>query len=315
MHQPVSKGPGVTLGVGQYFTRNETWAEQAKPWIDYLSRASFLLQQGRAANDIAVFYGEAGPIVAPYRDSLPAVPDGYRYDYVNADVILNKLTVRDGAMTTDTGMRYGALFIGHGAERISLPVLRKMRDMVREGAVLIGPKPQGSPSLADSPEEVKSIINALWPGGTAATVGKGRVFADDDTAAALQAIKLAPDFTHAKPNADNRVMFIHRRLSDGDVYFLSNRLDRSGTIEASFRVSGRPRRFTTQTQALERVQIEDICVGLDSVQKQGMCYSTEATVSRQVAGVIQRAHGSLESFQLIIEIRREEERLRAFGGF
>jgi len=40
-HQPVSKGPGMTLGVGQYFTRNETWAEQAKPWVDYLARSSF----------------------------------------------------------------------------------------------------------------------------------------------------------------------------------------------------------------------------------------------------------------------------------
>jgi len=56
-HQPVSRGPGVTLGVGQYFTRNETWAEQARPWVDYLSRASFMLQQGRAASDVAVFYG------------------------------------------------------------------------------------------------------------------------------------------------------------------------------------------------------------------------------------------------------------------
>ena len=75
-HQPVSKGPGMTLGVGQYFTRNETWAEQAKPWVDYLSRASFLLQQGRAANDIAVFYGEAGPVVASYREQFPGGAGG-----------------------------------------------------------------------------------------------------------------------------------------------------------------------------------------------------------------------------------------------
>ncbi|MBZ5618637.1 MAG: hypothetical protein LAQ69_07930 [Acidobacteriia bacterium] len=87
--------------------------------------------------------------------------------------------------------------------------------------------------------EVKSIINTLWPGGTAAAVGKGRVFAADSAAAALQAIRLAPDFTYVKPNVDSRVMFIHRRLSNGDAYFLSNRVDRSETIDASFRVSGR----------------------------------------------------------------------------
>jgi hypothetical protein len=238
-HQPVSKGPGITLGPGQYFTRNETWAEQAKPWVDYLSRASFMLQQGRAANDVAVFYGEAEPMIASYRDSYPAVPEGYRYDYVNADVILNKLSVRDGRLTTATGMQYAALFIGKGAQRISLPVLRKMRDMVREGAVLIGPRPQGSPSLADNQDEVKSITATLWPGGPAATVGKGRVFAADDAAAALEAIKLAPDFTYSKARADSRVMFIHRRLAESDAYFVSNRSDRAETIDATFRVTGR----------------------------------------------------------------------------
>jgi hypothetical protein len=238
-HQPVSKGPGLTLGVGQYFTRNETWAEQAKPWIDYLSRASFILQQGQAVSDVAVFTGEADPIVVTYRTSYPAVPDGYRYDYVNADAILNQLMVRDGAVVTKTGMTYRAIFLGKATERISLPVLRKLRDMVQQGAVLVGPKPIGSPSFADNSDEVTSIINALWPGGMVATVGKGRVFAADDAAAPLQAISLAPDFTYTKPRPDTSVMFIHRRLADGDAYFLSNRTDRDETIDTSFRVTGR----------------------------------------------------------------------------
>ena len=63
VHQPLtgpggadagSPGPGLTLGpFGQWFNRNECWAEQAKPWIDYLSRSSYLLQQGRFVADIA----------------------------------------------------------------------------------------------------------------------------------------------------------------------------------------------------------------------------------------------------------------------
>ena len=120
-HQPVGSGPGLTLGVGQYFTRNETWAEQATPWIDYLSRSSFLLQRGRAANDVAVFYGEAVPAAMLYRDDYPAVPEGYRYDWVNADVILNKLSVRDGALIAPTGVRYraGTAPCCWGAERNS----------------------------------------------------------------------------------------------------------------------------------------------------------------------------------------------------
>jgi hypothetical protein len=229
----------LTLGVGQYFTRNETWAEQAKPWVDYLSRASFMLQQGRAANDIAVFYGEAVPAAITFRDDYPAVPEGYRYDYVNADTIINKMSVRDGAIATATGMRYQALFVARGAELISLPVLRKLREMVSGGAVLIGPKPQGSPSLADDQNEAKSIIDLLWRGGPVTVVGQGRVFVSSDTAGPLQDIKLSPDFVYSKPNEDSKVMFIHRRLSNSDLYFLSNRMNRAEAIEASFRVIGR----------------------------------------------------------------------------
>jgi hypothetical protein len=237
-HQPITRGPGMTLGVGQYFTRNETWAEQAKPWVDYLTRSSFMLQQGHAVCDVAVFYGEASPVISNYRNIYPAVPTGYRYDYVNADVILNKLSVRDGALVTATGMSYKAIYFGNGTERVSLPVLKKVLEMVRGGAVLIGTRPVGSPSLADNQAEVKTILDTLWPGGATTTVGKGRVFAATDTEDALNAIKLSPDFSYSKPMDDSQVMFIHRRISKGDVYFLSNRIDRAETVEASFRVTG-----------------------------------------------------------------------------
>jgi hypothetical protein len=239
-HQPVSRGPGMTLGVGQYFTRNETWAEQAKPWVDYLSRCSYLLQQGKGASDVAVFYGEAGPVIASYRESYPAVPDGYRYDYVNAEIILNKLTTHDGWLETESGMRYRAIFFGEGTSRVSLPVLEKVRALVEAGAVLIGERPQGSPSLADDPERVQAVLDTLWPRGTSvAQVGQGRVFAAAAAGPALEAVGQAPDFTYSKPQFDSRVMFIHRRLNDGDIYFLSNRIDRAETITASFRVTGR----------------------------------------------------------------------------
>ena len=237
-HQPITKGPGMTLGVGQYFTRNETWAEQAKPWVDYLTRSSFMLQQGQGVSDVAVFYGEAAPVISNYRNIYPAVPTGYRYDYVNADVILNMLSVSDGKLVTATGMSYSAIFFGNGTERVSLPVLKKVLEMVRGGAILIGARPVGSPSLADDPAEVKAILDTLWPGGATANVGKGRIFAATDTEDALKAIKLSPDFSYTKPMSDSHVMFIHRRLSNGDVYFLSNRIDRAETVEASFRITG-----------------------------------------------------------------------------
>ena len=56
-HQPlIGKAPGVTFGpCGQWFKRNETWAEPANVWIEYLARNSWLLQQGKFVADILYF--------------------------------------------------------------------------------------------------------------------------------------------------------------------------------------------------------------------------------------------------------------------
>jgi hypothetical protein len=110
--------------------------------------------------------------------------------------------------------------------------------MVRGGATLIGNRPVGSPSLADDPTKVREVLDELWTGSAVTRVGKGRVFASASTDEALKEIDLTPDFAYQKPEPDSHVMFIHRRLPVGDVYFLSNRIDRAETIEASFRVTG-----------------------------------------------------------------------------
>ena len=64
----LDKKPGMTLdGVGLYFQRDQTWFEQSKAWIDYLTRCQSLLQMGRPVTDIAVFTGEE----VPRRSVLP----------------------------------------------------------------------------------------------------------------------------------------------------------------------------------------------------------------------------------------------------
>ncbi len=238
-HQPITRGPGTTLGVGQMFSRNETWAEQAKVWIDYLSRSSFMLQSGKAANDIAVFYGEESSMTAIYGGSgYPNIPEGYRYDYISADALLNKLSVKDGALTTETGMNYKVLYFGEGTEMVTLPVLKKTLEFVNQGALLIGTRPEGSPSLSDDPDEVNEILDILWPGDAMVTVGKGKVFNTDETASALEEIGLEPDFIYQSSTDDSKVMFLHRKLNNGGIYFVASQKDQEETIEASFRISG-----------------------------------------------------------------------------
>ena len=70
-----------------------------------------------------------------------------------------------------------------------LAVLRKLRDMVTAGAMVVGPKPIESPSLSDDAAEFATIANQLWGG----TTGKGKVLTGS-LADALASLKVAADF-------------------------------------------------------------------------------------------------------------------------
>ena len=52
-------------------------------------------------------------------------------------------------------------------------------------------------------------------------------------------LSLAPDFEWRAKAADAEVLYIHRRIGDADVYFVSNQKLRTEPITARFRVAGR----------------------------------------------------------------------------
>jgi hypothetical protein len=237
VHQPVDeKIPGLNLGpAGQMFTRHETWAELAKPWTTYLARSSYLLQQGRFVADIVYYYGEDSNITALFGNNPPPIPSGYNFDYVNAHALKGLLSVRNGTLATPSGMRYRLLALDPNSRHMSLPVLRKIRDLVEGGAIVAGPKPIDSPSLADDQAEFKAIADRLWGGET----GRGRVYGTGTIAEALAAMKLAPDCEYGKPQPDTSLMFVHRSLADGDLYWVDNRQGRTEKLDASFRVTGK----------------------------------------------------------------------------
>jgi hypothetical protein len=242
VHQPlIGKVPGLGLGpFGQWFTRNETWAEEAAPWVTYLARSSYLLQQGHFGADVLYFYGEDSNVTAIFADKSPDVPPGYGFDYVNADALIHKLAVKDGNITTESGMSYRVLALDPYSVHMSLPVLRSIRALVNQGAVVVGPKPVNTPSLADNAEEFQRIADELWGTGTTEhTVGKGRVYAGQTLADGLAALKIQPDFHYTQPESDTNILFVHRRLPDGDLYYVDNRNDREEQVEADFRVTGK----------------------------------------------------------------------------
>lgn len=242
VHQPVDdKVPGLSLGMfGQYFNRHEAWAELAKPWVDYLSRTSLMLQQGRNVADVAYFYGEEAPLTQLYKDQrVPDAPKVHAYDFINADALTGALANDGAELVTPGGARYQALYLGGTSRQMSLKVLRKLAALVEGGATVIGARPEGEPGKAADAAEYAALVAKLWSGGSSTQLGKGRVIVSGDVDAALASLGVAPQFRFTGAAADASLPFVHRRLADGDSFFVVNQRDRSETVEARFRVTGK----------------------------------------------------------------------------
>ena len=241
-HQPfVDRKPGLTLGpFGQWFNRNETWAEDAHVWIDYLARTSYMLQQGRFVADILYFYGEDSNLTAIFTSSAPNLPPGYNFDYVNADALIHEMQASDGKLTTQSGMSYRVLALDPYSAHMSLPVLRAIHQLVEQGALVAGAKPVGTPSLADDAREFKRLNDQLFGDGSGVhSVGKGKVYAGQDAASALKQLNIPADFDPGVAKPESPVLFAHRKLPAGEIYFVDNRSTQDADIQATFRIAGK----------------------------------------------------------------------------
>jgi len=250
-HQPFVDDrhrPGMTLGYsGQNDTRTNTWAEQSVAFHTYLARSSYMLQQGQFVGDLAYFYGEGVPGTIYFWKPLnPALPQGYEADWMSSDVILNRMSVRDGRLVLPSGMTYKVLVIPDYVTKLTLPMLRKIRDLVAAGGIVIAAKPTGSPSLSDESKdaEYRSIVIELWgimdgASGNEHAYGKGKIYWGKPIEEVLAAQQTTPDFEHNMPEYDTDLVWIHRREGDRDIYFVANQKDRAEGVQTSFRVQGK----------------------------------------------------------------------------
>jgi hypothetical protein len=245
-HQPLDTKPGNTM-VGTHINRNITWAEQANPFMTYLARSSYMLQQGVFVADLVYLLNEGAPSTMPFWGPglAPPLPEGYDYDFINADALLDRMTVRDGRLMLPDGMSYRVLVLPETG-RMTLAVLRKIRALVADGATVVGPRPVSVPGLTGYPDadrEVREIAAEVWGdldgiSRTAHLYGKGKAIWGQPLPDILNAEHIARDFEYASA-LDASVSWIHRRAGDADIYFVANRSDRPLDTEARFRVSGR----------------------------------------------------------------------------
>ncbi|MGN6555952.1 MAG: glycosyl hydrolase, partial [Verrucomicrobiota bacterium] len=257
-----NRWPGMTMGKwGTEFDRTTTWWEPGRAWHEYVARCQYLLQQGRFVAEAAYYSGESVPV--EMRAGDPALPEGFDYDGINADVLLHQAKVRDGQLVLKSGMRYRVLILPPKDPAMTPRVLRQLRTFVADGLTIVGAPPPASPSLENYPRcdvEVRKIAAELWGNCDGQTItehafGKGKVVWGQSLEKVLAGLSVKPDFSYDQSQR-SKLVFIHRLDRSADIYFVANQRQRFESLECSFRVSGKtPELWNAQTGQIEKAPV------------------------------------------------------------
>src|SRR5690554_4162604 len=255
--------PGMTMGpYGVHWDRNQTWWPMADAYHRYVSRCQFMLQQGRTVADILYLTPEGAPHVFRAPESAleaehPFLPDrkGYNFDGCPPSMIYNA-SVKNHQIIFPGGASYRLLVLPD-YETMTPALLSKIKDLVYDGATVVGLPPVKSPSLTDYPNcdnEVQAIANELWntpaiPSGLVTrSFGKGEIIWGtelkekvdnlypryDVTAKLLADMNIPENFKSSAP-----IRYTHRTMEGWDIYFVSNRSEKNISSDCLFRISGR----------------------------------------------------------------------------
>lgn len=245
-HSPVEgEYPGRTYHAGVDLNPQVSWWSQARPFMDYLARCSFMLQQGLYVADVAYYYGDQAPNFWPLYHNVPDKPrieglgQGYEYDVVNSDVILNRMSVKDGMIVLPDGMSYRILVLPDRKD-MPLEVLIKLESLVSQGATLLGPKPSEVPGLSDfsvKTQKLRELAASMWGNkDSVSAYGKGKVISGYTPEQWLNLQGIMPDFSPEDPCFGASFDFIHRETPTSHIYFVHNKTINSVKANCLFRV-------------------------------------------------------------------------------
>lgn len=203
--------PGWRFYAAAVFNQHNPWWLVMPDITRYLQRVSFLLRQGRPANDVALYLptDDAWAKFTAGHDSInqsmdallgphviPQILDaGYNFDFIDDDAIEN------------AGVPYRILILP-GVERMPLATHRKLEAYVSKGGIVVATRRRPLPGagiLVTDEKQLGSTLNMLLAADVAAVPEIG---------------------------------FVHRKLDFADIYFLVNTSNHSVHSPAVFRIAG-----------------------------------------------------------------------------
>ncbi len=244
--------PGTSLGssIGTPFLRGQTWWKHMSEFNAYLSRCSYLLERGKPVSDVLWYLGDE---INHKPDQTYPFPEGFKYDYCNPDVLLNRLSVQDGKIVTPEGIRYQVLWMPD-ALRMLPQTLEKLYALINDGATVIGDAPEGLATLTGGKnvrERFDAAVMNIWGEKSSngiRKIGYGKILSGMTIDAALQALNLKPDVKGGD------ALWVHRQTDGADWYFVCAPKGScfKGTLD--FRVNGEAELWDPVTGAVSKIK-------------------------------------------------------------
>ncbi|MEO8737887.1 MAG: glycosyl hydrolase [Edaphobacter sp.] len=223
--------PGWSLYAAAVFNDHNPWHPVMPDVARYIGGVSYLLRQGKPANQVAILLptDDAWAAFTPSKDSVTAAMNqvitpelmsailsaGYNIDYIDADAI------------NSVGLGSHKILVLPPTDRIPATTLRKIQKFVAAGGkvISIGDAPSISPE-GKTTSEITNLSHQLFDGA------KGSFVPSDATLAAALHKAAAPDFQLTSNNAE--IGFIRRKLPTADIYFVANTSNRPIETTATF---------------------------------------------------------------------------------
>jgi hypothetical protein len=246
--------PGQEYFAGTHFNPNVTWWEYADAFLDYLHRCQFLLQQGKFVADCLYYQGDHVPNLRRLKEDDPAkVLPGYDYDSVSEEILLEQTKVFDDRIRLDSGMQYRLLVLPDH-KVLSLAALKKIKELIYSGAIVLGHKPVKTVSLTGYPQcdrEFASLSDQVWgldglSAGEHAT-GHGKMLWGYSARQVLSQMGIKPDFEIQANTLGVNLDYIHYTIpsttlgtiQSADMFFVCNQTDQTQDVICTFRIAGR----------------------------------------------------------------------------
>ena len=247
-HSPsLTAKPGYVYVAGTHYEPGVTWWEHSASFNTYLARCSYLLQQGKFVADAIFCKGDNIGDGEPTKQIHPTLGEGYDYDCSNVDVLLNRVSAKDGRIVLPDGMSYRVLILPEG-QPMTLDALRKIAELVEAGATVVGSPPTGLAGLPLQPNEqhqFDTLVARLWESERSDAIwaepqsGIRRIVVGRSARQTLLDAGVPPDFEQTGLSPSGEIHWIHRRAGDADIYFLASQWQPSEKVHCIFRVAGK----------------------------------------------------------------------------